>query len=101
MNLDYLVTYRQVVESGSFSEVVKRLSISQPAVSFQPGTETGRALGMRLIDQVPKSITMKRDGNIKLTVGPPGQEDFAPLVAGDGSNVPTFWVDEDCLAPSL
>ena len=35
MNLDYLLTYLEVVKLGSFSEVAKRLSISQPAVSFQ------------------------------------------------------------------
>jgi DNA-binding transcriptional LysR family regulator len=35
MNLVYLHTYIEVIRLGSFSEVAKRLSISQPAVSFQ------------------------------------------------------------------
>ncbi|TRZ92742.1 MAG: LysR family transcriptional regulator [Dehalococcoidia bacterium] len=35
MNLDYLKTYIAVIKLGSFSEVAKKLSISQPAVSFQ------------------------------------------------------------------
>ncbi len=35
MNLDYLKTYLEVIRLGSFSEVAKKLAISQPAVSFQ------------------------------------------------------------------
>ncbi len=34
MNLDYLRTYLEVIKLGSFSEVAKKLSISQPAVSL-------------------------------------------------------------------
>ncbi|HEY49823.1 MAG TPA: LysR family transcriptional regulator, partial [Dehalococcoidia bacterium] len=35
MNLDYLVTFIEVVRLGSFSEAAKKLSVTQPAVSFQ------------------------------------------------------------------
>jgi len=61
MNLDYLMTYLQVVKLGSFSEVAKKLSISQPAVSFQI-QKLERDLGVRLIDRGQKSITMTDAG---------------------------------------
>ena len=61
MNLEYLVTYLQVVKLGSFSEVAKKLSISQPAVSFQI-QKLERDLGVRLIDRGQKSITMTDAG---------------------------------------
>lgn len=61
MNLDYLKTYREVIRLGSFSEVAKRLSISQPAVSFQIQA-LERDLGIRLIDRRQKSITMTQAG---------------------------------------
>ena len=61
MNLDYLRTYREVIKLGSFSEVAKKLSISQPAVSFQIQA-LERDLGIRLIDRRQKSITMTEAG---------------------------------------
>ena len=61
MNLDYLRTYLQVIELGSFSEVAKKLSISQPAVSFQI-QKLERDLGVRLIDRGQKTITMTDAG---------------------------------------
>lgn len=61
MNLDYLKTYREVIRLGSFSEVAKRLSISQPAVSFQIQA-LERDLRIRLIDRRQKSITMTQAG---------------------------------------
>lgn len=61
MNLDYLTTYRDVIEMGSFSEVAKKLSISQPAVSFQIQA-LERDLGIRLIDRKQKPITMTEAG---------------------------------------
>lgn len=61
MNLDYLRTYLEVVRSGSFSEAAKKMSISQPAVSFQIG-KLERELGVRLIDRSQKSITMTDAG---------------------------------------
>ena len=56
MNLDYLRTYLEVIRRGSFSEVAKKFSISQPAVSFQI-QKLERDLGVRLINRGQKSIT--------------------------------------------
>ncbi|MDY6835728.1 MAG: LysR family transcriptional regulator [Chloroflexota bacterium] len=61
MNLDYLRTYLQVIELGSFSEVAKKLLISQPAVSFQI-QKLERDLGVRLIDRGQKTIVMTDAG---------------------------------------
>ena len=61
MNLDYLRTYLEVVKTGSFSEVAKKLSISQPAVSFQI-QKLERDLGVRLIDRAQRTITMTEAG---------------------------------------
>jgi len=72
MNLDYLNTFIQVVELGSFSEVAKRLSISQPAVSFQV-QKLERDLGVRLIDRRQRSISLTDAGKRVLR--------FARLVA--------------------
>ncbi|MDY6917376.1 MAG: selenium metabolism-associated LysR family transcriptional regulator [Chloroflexota bacterium] len=74
MNLDYLRTFCQVAELGSFSEVAKRLSISQPAVSFQV-QKLERDLGVRLIDRAHKSVTLTDAGKRLLT--------FAKLVDGE------------------
>lgn len=61
MNLEYLKTYLDVIRLGSFSEVAKKLSISQPAVSFQIG-KLERDLGIRLIDRGQKALTMTDAG---------------------------------------
>jgi len=61
MNLDYLRTYVEVIKLGSFSEVAKKLSISQPAVSFQI-QKLERDLGLRLIDRGQKTITLTDAG---------------------------------------
>lgn len=61
MNLDYLRTYLEVIKRGSFSEVAKKLSISQPAVSFQI-QRLEQDLGVRLIDRRQKAITMTQAG---------------------------------------
>jgi len=61
MNLDYLRTYIELVKLGSFSEVARKLSISQPAVSFQI-QKLERELGVRLIDRSQKTITVTAAG---------------------------------------
>ena len=61
MNLDYLKTYLEVIKLGSFSEVAKKLSISQPAVSFQI-QKLERDLGVRLIDRSQKPALMTEAG---------------------------------------
>ena len=65
MNLDYLRTYLEVVKLGSFSEVAKKLGISQPAVTFQI-QKLERDLGMRLLDRSQKAITMTEAGRCLL-----------------------------------
>jgi len=66
MNLDYLRTYLEIIRLGSFSEAAKKLSISQPAVSFQIH-KLERDLGVRLIDRSQKSVTMTDTGKRFLT----------------------------------
>lgn len=61
MNLDYLETFCEVVEVGNFSEVARRLSITQPAVSFQIH-KLEQDLGVRLIDRGQKGVTMTEAG---------------------------------------
>jgi DNA-binding transcriptional LysR family regulator len=61
MNLDHLKTFQEVVRLGSFSEVAKKLSISQPAVSFQI-QKLEHELGMRLIDRTQRAITLTAAG---------------------------------------
>ncbi|MDY6853613.1 MAG: LysR family transcriptional regulator [Thermodesulfobacteriota bacterium] len=61
MNLDYLKTYIMVVELRSFSEVARRRSVTQPAVSFQI-QRLERDLGVRLIDRKDKIISMTQAG---------------------------------------
>jgi DNA-binding transcriptional LysR family regulator len=56
MNIDYLKTFREVVRLGSFSEVAKNLSITQPAVSFQI-QKLEQQLSIRLIDRTQRTIT--------------------------------------------
>jgi DNA-binding transcriptional LysR family regulator len=55
MNIEHLYTFQEVVRLGSFSEVAKKLSISQPAVSFQI-QKLEQELGIRLIDRSQRAI---------------------------------------------
>jgi DNA-binding transcriptional LysR family regulator len=61
MNLDHLKTFQEVVRLGSFSEVAKKLAISQPAVSFQI-QKLEHELGMRLVDRSRRDITLTAAG---------------------------------------
>jgi DNA-binding transcriptional LysR family regulator len=61
MNLDYLKTYLLLVKLGSFSNVAKKLSISQPAVSFQI-QKLEHDLGVRLINRSQKKISLTEAG---------------------------------------
>jgi len=61
MNLEYLRTYIDVIKTGSFSEVARKLSISQPAVSFQI-QKLEQDLGIRLIDRRHKTLTVTDAG---------------------------------------
>ncbi len=61
MNIDHLKTFQEVVRLGSFSEVAKKLAISQPAVSFQI-QKLEHELGIRLIDRTQRAITLTAAG---------------------------------------
>ncbi len=61
MNIDQLKTFREVVRLGSFSEVAKKLAISQPAVSFQI-QKLEQELGTRLIDRTQRAFTLTAAG---------------------------------------
>jgi DNA-binding transcriptional LysR family regulator len=61
MNIDHLKTFREVVKLGSFSEVAKKLSITQPAVSFQI-QKLEQQLGVRLIDRTQRAISLTAAG---------------------------------------
>lgn len=61
MNIDHLKTFQEVIRLGSFSEVARKLSISQPAVSFQI-QKLEHELGMRLIDRTQRAITLTAAG---------------------------------------
>lgn len=63
MNLDYLQTFIHVIRLGNFSEVAKKLSISQPAVSFQI-QKLERDLGVRLIERGKKRVSMTEAGKL-------------------------------------
>ena len=74
MNLDYLKTYLLLVKMGSFSTVAKKLSISQPAVSFQI-QKLEHDLGVRLINRSQKKISLTEAGKRLLA--------FAQSVSGE------------------
>ena len=74
MNLDYLKTYTDLIKLGSFSAVAKKLSISQPAVSFQI-QKLEHDLGVRLINRNQKKITLTDAGRRLL--------EFATAVEGE------------------
>ena len=61
MNLDHLKTFREVVRLGSFSEVAKKLGITQPAVSFQI-QKLEHELGIRLIDRSQRNFSLTAAG---------------------------------------
>ncbi len=61
MNIDHLKTFQEVIRLGSFSEVAKKLAISQPAVSFQI-QKLEHELGIRLIDRTQRAITLTAAG---------------------------------------
>ena len=79
MNLDYLRTFLEVIRLGSFSEVARKLSISQPAVSFQIH-KLERDLGVRLLDRGQKTITMTDAGKRLLRFAEVVERERAGLV---------------------
>ena len=61
MNFEQLYTFQEVARLGSFSEVAKKLGISQPAVSFQI-QKLEQELGIRLIDRSQRAIALTGAG---------------------------------------
>jgi len=78
MNLEYLKTYIELIKLGSFSEVAKKFSLSQPAVSFQI-QKLEHDLGARLINRGQKNITLTDAGKRLL--------EFANNVIGESDNL--------------
>ena len=61
MNIDYLRTFLEVARVGSFSVAARKLSITQPAVSFQMH-KLERDLGVQLIDRGQKPVKVTEAG---------------------------------------
>jgi DNA-binding transcriptional LysR family regulator len=61
MNIEQLYTFQEVARLGSFSEVAKKLGISQPAVSFQI-QKLEQELGIRLIDRSQRALALTAAG---------------------------------------
>ena len=61
MDLRHLLTFRTVVDRGSFSQAADDLEISQPAVSFQIRSLEER-LGHRLLDRSGRRVAVTEAG---------------------------------------
>jgi DNA-binding transcriptional LysR family regulator len=61
MNIEHLKTFREIARLGSFSEVAKKLHISQPAVSFQV-QRLEQELGAALIDRSQRTAALTEAG---------------------------------------
>ena len=79
MNLDHLKTYIEVVSTGNFSEVAKKLGISQPAVSFQI-QKLEQDLGVRLIDRKQKKLTLTEPGKLLLSFAQKVQDEYGGML---------------------
>jgi DNA-binding transcriptional LysR family regulator len=63
VDLRHLLTFRTVVDRGSFSQAAEELEISQPAVSFQIRS-LEKSLGERLLDRSGRRVTVTEAGDI-------------------------------------
>jgi DNA-binding transcriptional LysR family regulator len=63
VDLRHLVTFRTVVDKGSFSQAAEELEVSQPAVSFQIRSLEER-LGQRLLDRSGRRVTLTEAGEL-------------------------------------
>ncbi len=63
MDLRQLLTFRTVVDKGSFSHAADELGISQPAVSFQIRSLEDR-IGERLLDRSGRRVTLTDAGRV-------------------------------------
>jgi LysR family transcriptional regulator, transcriptional activator of the cysJI operon len=74
MNIEYLKTFQEIARLSSFSEVAKKLHITQPAVSFQV-QKLEQELGVKLIDRSQRSVVLTDAGKRLLA--------FAEAVEGE------------------
>jgi DNA-binding transcriptional LysR family regulator len=65
VDLRHLLTFRTVVDKGSFSAAAEELDISQPAVSFQIRSLEQR-LGQRLLDRSGRRVAVTEAGALLL-----------------------------------
>ena len=63
MDLRQLLTFRTVVDKGSFSQAAEELEVSQPAVSFQIRALEDR-LGHRLLDRSGRRVRLTEAGEV-------------------------------------
>jgi DNA-binding transcriptional LysR family regulator len=63
MDLRQLLTFRTVVEKGSFSHAAEELGVSQPAVSFQIRSLEQR-MGHRLLDRSGRRVALTEAGRV-------------------------------------
>ena len=63
MDLRQLITFRTVVDKGSFSQAAEELEISQPAVSFQIRA-LEESLGHRLLDRSGRRVSLTEAGEV-------------------------------------
>ncbi len=63
MDLRQLITFRTVVDKGSFSQAAEQLEISQPAVSFQIRA-LEESLGHRLLDRSGRRVSVTEAGEV-------------------------------------
>jgi DNA-binding transcriptional LysR family regulator len=61
MNIEHLKTFKELSRLGSFSDVAKKLHISQPAVSFQV-QRLEQELGVQLIDRSQRTAVLTNAG---------------------------------------
>jgi DNA-binding transcriptional LysR family regulator len=61
MNIEHLKTFREIDRLNSFSEVARKLRISQPAVSFQV-QKLEQELGVQLIDRSQRAVELTEAG---------------------------------------
>ncbi len=81
MNLEYLRTFIEVIKAGSYSDVAKMLSISQPAVSFQI-QKLEQEFGVRLIDRRQKKLAITEAGKRLLVFAKLFDKEHQRLVQG-------------------
>jgi DNA-binding transcriptional LysR family regulator len=109
VNLDYLITFRELSRLGSFSAVARQLGISQPAVSFQI-QKLESSLNTVLIDRSQKKPRLTQSGHRLLAYTDQLIDDYTRLqgelekirtdVTGE-INIATSTVPGESMVPAL